>query len=95
MTGSTFQLINGIALLTSFGSSRLLWGTYQNYNMYKDIWQAMQNPDELPVPSWLAFAYLASTTALSFLNFYWFGKMVQAVSKRFGKPKQDKMNKDE
>ncbi|KAL8904261.1 MAG: hypothetical protein Q9207_003388 [Kuettlingeria erythrocarpa] len=87
MTGSKLQLVNGIALLTTFGGSRLIWGTYQNYSMYKDIWQAVHNPGELPVPSWLALAYLASTTALSCLNFYWFGKMIQAVAKRFQKPK--------
>lgn len=86
MTGSTLQLVNGIALLTTFGGSRLVWGTYQNYSMYKDIWKAVNNPGELPVPSWLALAYLASTTALSCLNFYWFGKMMQAVAKRFDKP---------
>lgn len=86
MTGSTFQLVNGIALLTTFGGSRLVWGTYQNYRMYTDIWRAIQNPGELPVPSWLAIAYLASTTALSGLNFYWFGKMVQTVANRFEKP---------
>ncbi|KAL8664022.1 MAG: hypothetical protein Q9168_007992 [Polycauliona sp. 1 TL-2023] len=86
MTGSTLQLVNGIALLTTFGGSRLIWGTYQNYQMYTDIWRAVQNPGELPVPAWLAIAYLASTTALSCLNFYWFGKMVQAVAKRFDKP---------
>ena len=92
MTGSTLQLVNGIALLTTFGGSRLIWGTYQNYSMYKDIWRAVQNPGELPVPSWLALAYLASTTGLSGLNFYWFGKMIQAVAKRFEKPSEDAEN---
>ncbi|KAL8717368.1 MAG: hypothetical protein Q9225_005387 [Loekoesia sp. 1 TL-2023] len=93
MTGSNLQLVNGIALLTTFGGSRLVWGTYQNYSMYKDIWKAIQNPGELPVPSWLALAYLASTTALSGLNFYWFGKMIQAVAKRFEKPDKDQERK--
>ncbi|KAI4123567.1 MAG: hypothetical protein LQ341_007181 [Variospora aurantia] len=88
MTGSTLQLVNAIALLTTFAGSRLVWGTYQNYCMYKDIWRAVQHPGELPVPSWLALAYLASTTFLSGLNLYWFGKMIQAVSKRFQGPKE-------
>ncbi|KAL8714622.1 MAG: hypothetical protein Q9220_001570 [cf. Caloplaca sp. 1 TL-2023] len=94
MTGSTFQLVNGIALLTTFGCSRLVWGPYQNYMMYKDIWRAIQHPGELPVPPWLALAYLGSTTALSALNIYWFGKMIQAVTKRFGEPKKGKDEKD-
>ncbi|KAL9602435.1 MAG: hypothetical protein Q9219_001859 [cf. Caloplaca sp. 3 TL-2023] len=95
MTGSTLQLVNGIALLTTFGGSRLVWGIYQNYSMYKDIWQAIQHPEELPVPSWLALAYLASTTALSALNFYWFSKMIQAVTKRFEKPDKVRQKKKE
>ncbi|KAL8727857.1 MAG: hypothetical protein Q9181_005549 [Wetmoreana brouardii] len=89
MTGSTLQLVNGIALLATFGGSRLIWGTYQSYSMYKDIWRAIQNPGELPVPIWLAGAYLVSTLALSCLNFYWFGQMIQAVTKRFEKPKEE------
>ncbi|KAL8916093.1 MAG: hypothetical protein Q9172_006459 [Xanthocarpia lactea] len=88
MTGSTLQLVNGIALLTTFGGSRLIWGTYQNYMLYQDIWRAVQTPGELPVPSWLAIAYLVSTTALSGLNYYWFARMVQTVAKRFEKPNE-------
>ncbi|KAL8946108.1 MAG: hypothetical protein Q9222_007450 [Ikaeria aurantiellina] len=94
MTGSALQLVNGIALLTTFGCSRLVWGPYQNYMMYKDIWRAIQNPGELPVPPWLALAYLGSTTALSALNIYWFGKMIQAVTKRFEKPREGEDKKD-
>ncbi|KAL8799856.1 MAG: hypothetical protein Q9223_006134 [Gallowayella weberi] len=93
MTGSKLQLVNGVALLTTFGSSRLVWGTYQNYRMYQDIWRAIQYPEELPVPSWLAIAYLASTTALSVLNFYWFGRMIQTVTKRFEKPSKDQKDR--
>jgi len=83
MTGSTTQLVNGVALITSFGSSRLLWGTYQSVRMYQDIWLAFKTPGGLPVPPWLAIAYVISNTTLSVLNFYWFGKMVQALMKRF------------
>ncbi|KAL8797984.1 MAG: hypothetical protein Q9182_007061 [Xanthomendoza sp. 2 TL-2023] len=93
MTGSKLQLINGVALLTTFGSSRLVWGTYQNFRMYQDIWRAIQYPEELPVPSWLAVAYLASTTALSVLNFFWFGRMIQTVAKRFEKPSKDQKDR--
>ncbi|KAI9801521.1 MAG: hypothetical protein M1833_002753 [Piccolia ochrophora] len=35
------------------------------------------------VPVWLAVTYLASNTVLNTLNFYWFGKMIEAVRKRF------------
>ncbi|KAL8773237.1 MAG: hypothetical protein Q9209_001915 [Squamulea sp. 1 TL-2023] len=90
MTGSTLQLVNGIALLATFGGSRLIWGIYQNYGMYTDIWRALHTPGELPVPPWLAIAYIASTTALSALNVYWFGEMIRAVVKRFEKPSEIK-----
>ncbi len=92
MTGSTTQLVNGVALITSFGGSRLLWGTYQSVRMYQDIWLAFKTPGGLPVPPWLAIAYVISNTTLSVLNFYWFGKMVQALMKRFEKSsdKEDK-----
>lgn len=40
MTGSTFQLVNGIVLIATFGCSRLLWGTYQSMLIYKDLWTA-------------------------------------------------------
>lgn len=87
MTGSTPQFINGIILISTFGASRLVWGTYQSVKMYQDIWLALNTPGEnLPVPSWLALAYLASTTLLSFLNLYWFARMIQTVRKRFEKP---------
>ena len=43
------------------------------------------------LPMWLVSVYLVGNTALSLLNFYWFGQMVKAVRKRFvpqadGKP---------
>ena len=92
MTGSRAQLVNGVALLTTFGGSRLVWGSYQSVSMYRDIWTAYTQPGELPVPPWLALTYVASNTVLSFLNFYWFSKMIGAVAKRFEKPeaKSDK-----
>jgi hypothetical protein len=40
------------------------------------------------VPLWLAFTYLGSNLVLNTLNFYWFGKMIEAVRKRFQPPKE-------
>ena len=87
MTGSTAQLVNGIALITTFGTSRLVWGTYQTVQMYQDIWTAAERPGGLPVPPWLAVAYVVSNTTLSVLNFYWFGKMIVTLRKRFERPR--------
>ena len=94
MTGSRFQLVNGIALIASFGASRLVWGSYQTVNMYRDVWRALQTPGELPVPPWLALAYLVANTMLSGLNFWWFSRMIVTVRKRFEKPRE-KVNKKE
>ena len=35
------------------------------------------------VPVWLAVTYLSSNIVLNSLNFYWFGKMIETVRKRF------------
>jgi hypothetical protein len=43
--------------------------------------------DETSVPMWLALTYLGSNLILHSLNFYWFGRMIETVRKRFeGKP---------
>lgn len=42
------------------------------------------------VPLWLAFTYLGSNIILNTLNFYWFGKMIETVRKRFQPPKETK-----
>ncbi|KAH0839042.1 hypothetical protein AYO21_04640 [Fonsecaea monophora] len=42
------------------------------------------------VPVWLAGVYLTCNLVLNSLNFYWFGKMIEAVLKRFeGKPHEE------
>ncbi|MCJ1471928.1 hypothetical protein MMC13_000569 [Lambiella insularis] len=88
-TGSWAQFVNGIVLITTFGCSRLVWGTYQSVRMYQDVWRAMHAPDGLPVPHWLAAAYIASNTILSVLNVFWFGRMIKTVRSRFQKPKEE------
>ena len=94
MTGSTTQLVNGIALITSFGCSRLIWGTYQNAMMYSDIWKAYNTPGGLPVPPWLAGVYVLASATLTGLNVVWFGKMVQALVARFDKNDNATAKKD-
>ncbi|KAI9846702.1 MAG: hypothetical protein M1837_003757 [Sclerophora amabilis] len=118
MTGSKAQWYNGIALLASFLSCRLLWGTYQSVRVYQDVWAALQAPGPDPlssmssdqlllitnpdlkimklsgpqvVPLWLSITYLGSNIVLNTLNFYWFGKMIETVRKRFEPPKEAKI----
>jgi len=44
MTGSRFQLYNGIALMMTFFGSRVVWGNYQSIRIYTDMWAAMTTP---------------------------------------------------
>lgn len=98
MTGSSLQLYNGILLIATFFSCRLVYGTYQSAHVFIDVWSALCAPStpttdrqgvllfthkEKPVPVWLAILYLGSNITLNSLNFYWFLKMVDAVRRRF------------
>lgn len=99
MTGTRAQLYNGILLLFTFFTSRLVFGTYQSYLVLSDFWRGVgSSPDlaavsDLPsmvytsdsttVPLWAFLSYFLSNMTLNFLNFYWFFKMVSAVRKRF------------
>lgn len=111
MTGSRAQLYNGIALLITFFSCRLVWGTYQSIRVYQDVWNALHHAPatgkgavptadgimrfagEEYVPVWLAITYLGSNIVLNTLNFFWFGKMIEAVRKRFTPQKETKKEK--
>ncbi|KAF2964519.1 hypothetical protein GQX73_g9060 [Xylaria multiplex] len=48
MTGSRAQLYNGLVLIATFFSCRLVWGTYQSVVIYRDLWAGVnQGPDFL------------------------------------------------
>lgn len=99
MTGSRAQLYNGIMLLATFFSCRLVYGTYSSFRVFHDIWSSVNaNPSpsklefsstmvfankESTVPVWLGATYLLSNLTLNSLNFYWFFMMIKAVRKRF------------
>ena len=59
--------------------------------MFRDVFDAYKNPprtleEGVPVPLWLALVYLGSNAVLNSLNYYWFGRMVNTVRKRFTPP---------
>ncbi|KAK5987717.1 putative TLC domain-containing protein C17A2.02c [Cladobotryum mycophilum] len=98
MTGSKAQLYNGILLLSSFFSCRLVYGTYQSFSVLQDLLRAVNNhptktyadtatmaftTSKSTVQPWIAGSYLISNLTLNFLNFYWFIMMIRAVRKRF------------
>lgn len=43
------------------------------------------------LPLWLAIIYLGSNLVLNTLNFFWFGKMIDAMRKRFQPSKKEKV----
>lgn len=98
MTGSRAQLYNGILLLFTFFSCRLVYGTFQSFFVFTDMWAAVnayptktysQSPvmefatERSTVQPWLGISYLMSNITLNTLNFYWFIMMIRAVLKRF------------
>ncbi|KAI0124637.1 DUF887 domain-containing protein [Xylariales sp. AK1849] len=49
ITGSKIQLYNGIVLIFTFFSCRLVWGTYQSFMVAKDVWAALHDkPSFIP-----------------------------------------------
>ena len=46
----------------------------------------MRFSDGKALPLWLAYTYLGSNTLLTVLNFYWFWRMIETVTKRFRSP---------
>ena len=115
-TGSTIQLLNGIALLITFFFCRIVWGSYQSVRVFSDVFHAytagtitlfdpdvgklntttatsavlktdmMRFAEGQRVPLWLTAAYLASNITLNGLNWFWFGKMIETIRKRFDPP---------
>ncbi|KAG9188981.1 hypothetical protein G6011_05849 [Alternaria panax] len=118
MTGTTLQLVNGIVLLCTFFSCRIVWGSYQSIRVFTDVYHAytagavarsgdphvgklsdnitlsnaafkhdiLRFADGQTVPLWLISAYLASNFILNGLNWFWFGKMIETLRKRFDPP---------
>jgi hypothetical protein len=46
------------------------------------------------MPTWLGALYVGANTVLTMLNFYWFSKMIAAVTKRFKPPKTGEKKKE-
>lgn len=50
----------------------------------------MRFADGKVLPLWLAYTYLGSNSLLTVLNFYWFWRMIETVTKRFRSPPDQK-----
>ena len=62
-----------------------------------DSAEVMRFAGNYSMPAWLAVVYLSSNIVLNTLNFYWFGKMIETIKKRFAESKggRKKEDKDE
>jgi len=89
LTGSNFQIANGIVLILVFFCSRILGGWYITYHFTLDILHARKTNPEL-TPLWLASLYITANLFLNFLNIYWFSKMIDSIRRRAdAKPSDD------
>ena len=52
--------------------------------------EIMRFAGDYPMPAWLAIVYMSSNIVLNTLNFYWFGKMIETIRKRFAESKDKK-----
>ncbi|KAF9372673.1 hypothetical protein BGX21_004713 [Mortierella sp. AD011] len=78
MTGTIYQFINGIILLSLFLCVRIMFGIYMSYQTYQT---AMLVIDQIP---WhLIIVYSLANVILNSLNIYWFYKMIESLTKRF------------
>ncbi|KAG8898234.1 hypothetical protein FRB99_007581 [Tulasnella sp. 403] len=77
-TGTRVQLLNGIALLVTFFSARIVYGNITAYDLFMTMWAVRDQ-----VPPVLVYSYLVGSLALCSLNLFWFTKMVAALQKRF------------
>lgn len=48
-----------------------------------DTAEIMRFAGDYDMPAWLAVVYLSSNVVLNTLNFYWFGKMIETIKRRF------------
>ncbi|PVF99036.1 hypothetical protein CPB86DRAFT_703920 [Serendipita vermifera] len=64
--GGKIHLINGVSLLISFFSARLIYGTYMSYNFYQT---ALYNRAEIPAA--LFWTYAVGNVVLNGLNWFW------------------------
>ena len=80
LTGSTYQLVNGICLLTSFFGARGIFGAYASRLFFKEV---ARLDVRLQLPKGVPEIYKGGLIALSCLNVFWFFQMIKSITKRF------------
>ncbi|KAF9353985.1 hypothetical protein BGX34_011275 [Mortierella sp. NVP85] len=83
LTGTIYQLINGVILLTVFFSARIVFGLYMSYHTYQNVMLVVDQ-----VPLHLIVIYSVANVVLNTLNLYWFYKMIESLARRFNPGKK-------
>jgi hypothetical protein len=61
LAGSKIQMVNGIVLMVTFASCRLLWGSYMTFTFFGDVFTAVQADR----PSFTLYDYSPSESPLA------------------------------
>ncbi|GAA5916304.1 hypothetical protein JCM6882_001076 [Rhodosporidiobolus microsporus] len=88
MTGSWAQLINGLCLVATYISARLLYGTYNSFVLWRLLLPSASDfsakaATARATPLWIRVLYLCLNILMNGLNFFWFRLMLLALLKRF------------
>jgi hypothetical protein len=86
-TGSRFQLINGILLVLSFFSVRIVSGAFLSIHFFSTLLQVRQ---EISLAYFVIYAL--GNLMLQGLSCFWFYKMILSIRKRFGNPQSQGHN---
>jgi hypothetical protein len=73
------QAINAVFLLITFFAARLVWGIYQAYRLFSDVFGDNLTFD---YPAWVHYCTLVSNVSLTLLNMFWFRKMIKLAVRR-------------
>ncbi|KAF8508387.1 DUF887-domain-containing protein [Gautieria morchelliformis] len=77
-TGTTLQLVNGIALVIVFFLTRICYGSVTSYRFLITLHDA-----RVQLSPFLSLIYAVGTASLQLLNCLWMYKMLAALRKRF------------
>lgn len=90
LAGSQLQWVNGLFLLFSFFSVRIVFGLYQSFLF---VQACLENWSRLPLGP--VYFYFLANIATNGLNLFWFSKMISSVMSRFKQEDLPKSKKSE
>lgn len=79
-TGSTFQLVNGILLLSTFFGARIVYGWYISLSFWRVLFSSSVRQS---MPLSFRIVFLVGHATLTMLNLIWLSKMIRALRRRF------------